>query len=330
MSDPPATKKMKADESKEEKTNGSYKFNATKCAQPFRKQVSDTVLQKYESVASRPLLVGFLASDDPAAKAYARWTKRAFEADHLNFELREVKKTELINKLEEASEDKDVHGIMIYYPCFGNLPSFFGGSMDNYIRDSIPPKKDVEGLCHAYRHALYHNKRYSDEEKTKKNVLPCTPLAIVKLLEHLVVYDHTKPVGNRLEGKVVSIINRSEIVGHPLAALLANDGAIVYSIDIDSIFVFTRGSLSDTTDTPEIACQKSHVIVCGVPSKSYQLPSSHVSNNTVVINVSPWKCVDEAELLAKEGVVYVPTVGKVTVAMLERNLLRLFEQYHVK
>jgi hypothetical protein len=28
------------------------------------------------------------------------------------------------------------------------------------------------------------------------------------------------------------------------------------------------------------------------------------------------------------GVVYVPLVGKVTVAMLERNLMRLYEQFH--
>jgi len=28
------------------------------------------------------------------------------------------------------------------------------------------------------------------------------------------------------------------------------------------------------------------------------------------------------------GVAYVPMVGKVTVAMLERNLMRLFDQFH--
>lgn len=32
------------------------------------------------------------------------------------------------------------------------------------------------------------------------------------------------PVGDRMEGKTVTIINRSEIVGRPLGALLANDG----------------------------------------------------------------------------------------------------------
>jgi hypothetical protein len=34
-------------------------------------------------------------------------------------------------------------------------------------------------------------------------------------------------------------------------------------------------------------------------------------------------------LLKIPGVVYVPQVGKVTVAMLERNLMRLFENFHI-
>lgn len=45
------------------------------------------------------------------------------------------------------STEAQVHGIMIYYPCFGMAPSFYGGSMDDYLRDSIPIEKDVEGLC---------------------------------------------------------------------------------------------------------------------------------------------------------------------------------------
>jgi hypothetical protein len=44
--------------------------------------------------------------------------------------------------------------------------------------------------------------------------------------------------------------------------------------------------------------------------------------------VSSFKNVDEDALLDIPGVVYVPMVGKVTVAMLERNLMRLFDQFH--
>ena len=46
------------------------------------------------------------------------------------------------------------------------------------------------------------------------------------------------------------------------------------------------------------------------------------------MNVASFKNVDEESLLNIPGVVYVPQVGKVTVAMLERNLMRLFEQFH--
>jgi hypothetical protein len=35
-------------------------------------------------------------------------------------------------------------------------------------------------------------------------------------------------------------------------------------------------------------------------------------------------------LLKIPGVVYVSQVGKVTVAMLERNLMRLYEQFHAR
>ena len=46
------------------------------------------------------------------------------------------------------------------------------------------------------------------------------------------------------------------------------------------------------------------------------------------MNVASFKNVDEEALLKVPGVVYVPLVGKVTVAMLERNLMRLYEQFH--
>lgn len=50
---------------------------------------------------------------------------------------------------------------MIYYPVFGAFPSFFGGSMDDYLRDTVSIRKDVEGLSNTYRRNLYHNVRYT-------------------------------------------------------------------------------------------------------------------------------------------------------------------------
>ena len=41
---------------------------------------------------------------------------------------------------------------------------------------------------------------------------------------------------------------RSEVVGRPLAALLANDGARVFSVDIDSIQEYTKRPTPSTSD----------------------------------------------------------------------------------
>ena len=68
----------------------------------------------------------------------------------------------------------------------------------------------------------------------------------------------------------------------------------------------------------------------GVPTKAYRLPTEWVQPNTTLVNVASFKNVDEESLLKIPGVVYVPMVGKVTVAMLEHNLMRLYEQFPMK
>lgn len=151
----------------------------------------------------------------------------------------------------------------------------------------------------------------------------------MKILEACGCFDTSKPVKQQLQGKTITIINRSEIVGRPLAAMLANDGATVYSVDINSIFKFSSGRLQQMdADTPESCVRQSDIVVTGVPVKSYRLPTEWIQPKTTVVNVSSFKNVDEDLLLKIPGVLYVPQVGKVTVAMLERNLMRLHEQFH--
>ncbi len=194
-------------------------IDVSELANAFRLEIRERIKDKVG-----PLLVGFLANDDPEAKKYANMTKRACEKDGIRFQVRQVPRTDLEDALYEAVNDPQVHGIMIYYPAFGNRPSFYGGTMDDYLRDSVVPQKDIEGLCFTYRYNLYHNIRYMDKEKTKKCVLPCTALSIAKIIEWLKVYDFSLNEGERLRGRKITIFNRSEIVGRPLAAMLANDG----------------------------------------------------------------------------------------------------------
>ena len=41
-----------------------------------------------------------------------------------------------------------------------------------------------------------------------KSILPCTPLAIVKCLEYIGVYNKLLPYGDRAYGKTITVINR--------------------------------------------------------------------------------------------------------------------------
>lgn len=309
------------------------KINAGVIAKPFREEIKKKVEAMKQEEIEAPLLVGLLANKDPAARKYAEWTGKACRADGLRYELRTLDDPiEVEAALIDANEDPRVHGIIVYYPIFGQEESYSGESQDDYLRDTISHKCDVEGLCHLYRTNLYRNVRYLDYPiNTQKCLLPCTALSVVKIIEACPnTYDMTKPVGRKLEGKTITVINRSEIVGRPLAAMLANDGAHVYSIDINSIYMFRDGRLHPCGDdvTPESCVRKSSIVVTGVPTKNYKLPTEWVNPNTTVVNVSSFKNVDEEALLKIPGVVYVPLVGKVTVAMLERNLMRLYEQFH--
>lgn len=141
--------------------------------------------------------------------------------------------------------------------------------------------KDVEGLSHKYLFNMYQNIRFLDDLKLQKSILPCTPLAIIKILEFIKVYNNILPYGNRLFGRTITIVNRSEIVGRPLAALLANDGASVYSVDVTGIEHFTRGEgirkrqhqVHGTNLKIEDVVPRSDVVITGVPSKRYKFPT---------------------------------------------------------
>ena len=377
--------------------NGSIRIDVTAIAEKYRKDIKETIQTKYDGKG--PTLVAFLANKDPFAKKYAEWTGKSCVADGINYILAEVPENELEKELYKANINPNVHGIIIYYPVFGFSPSFYGSTMDDYLRDSISFKKDVEGLSFTYRYNLYRNIRYMDtpplskvetlrliqndlmnndtktddttyailnepfttasistpstpsstlttktiatstqedkeEEEYKpelKCLLPCTALSCVKILESLEVYDETLPVGNRMENKIVTIINRSEIVGRPLAALLANDGATIYSIDIDSMYKFEKGQMIKEEKSQEEVIRSSDVVVTGVPSPSYKLNTDWIKDGAIVLNVASHKNIDEKELLTKKkNIKYVPLVGKVTVAMLERNLMRCYEYYHAE
>ncbi|KAF7352390.1 Methylenetetrahydrofolate dehydrogenase [Mycena venus] len=343
-------------------------------ADPIAAAFRDEVKQSLSQATRRPRLVGILATSSAPSKFYAEFTKKQCEDLGVEFILKKTGAADtgdlgegegVEEAIIEANEDENVDGIMVYYPIFGP-------QQDHYLQQVVSPYKDVEGLHFKFHYNLYHNIRFiqpqslisssvpstasagvplesganaNSEEPppgTVKSIIPCTPLAIVKCLEHVGVYNKILPYGDRAYGRTVTVINRSEVVGRPLAALLANDGARVFSVDIDSIqFRNTRndpklrGRLRRDATTPRHVVHPStaslqeclaisDVVVSAVPSASYKVKTAWLKDGCVCVNVAADKNF-EADVRDKASL-YIPAVGKVTILMLLRNLLRL-QQY---
>lgn len=245
-----------------------------------------------------------------------------------NFDLHKIQKESLEEAIVAANSDPSVDGIIVYYPIWvGNQ------QQDRYIQETVALSKDVEGLCHTHLFNMYHNVRFLDPPANlKKSILPCTPLAIVKALEHLQIYNPILAYGNRLYGKTITVINRSEVNGRPLAALLANDGATVYSVDITGVQLFTRGSgiraprhqvLDKEGWGLKDVLPLSDVVIGGVPTENFKVPTELLREGVVCVNFSSYRNFDAPSVKEKASI-YVPSIGKVTIAVLLRNLVVSF------
>ena len=192
----------------------------------------------------------------------------------------------------------------------------------------------VEGLCHKYIFNMYNNIRYLDETSGSrfKSIIPCTPLAVIKILEYLHIYNTILPYGNRLFGHTICVVNRSEVVGRPLAALLANDGALVYSIDLTGTQIYTRGEglrqkkhdVESSSLTLQDVAPRCDVVITGVPGDSFKFDTDLLRAGCVCLNISSEK--NFPPEVKQKASIFVPAIGKVTIAVLLRNLTRLAAQ----
>ena len=264
-------------------------------------------------------LRGILAGEHGPSHTYATYAQRACMELGIHFELHKYPRLEAEAAIRAANADPTVHGIMVYYPIFGT-------EHDSYLRDLVDPGKDIEGLHSTWARHLYENRRFVDAARTKKAILPCTPLAILKLVEAAGFF---REPGRPLEGRTVTIFNRSEVVGRPLASMMAHDGAHVLSFDVDGPLAFEPPASADsahllreTTISRAEALSKSEIVITGVPSKDFALVhADELQAGCLCINFSTYKNFAE-DITGKAGC-FIPRVGPMTVLMVIRNALRL-------
>ncbi|OJT11381.1 Methylenetetrahydrofolate dehydrogenase [NAD(+)] [Trametes pubescens] len=252
-------------------------------ADPIANTFREEIKSALAAAPRPPKLVGILATAAAPSRFYAEFTKKQCDALGVEFVLRTVGAA----ADETLAPGEGVEEAIIEANEDDGVDGImvyypiFGVQQDHYLQQIVSPYKDVEGLNFKFHYNLYH---------------------------------------------------KSEVVGRPLAALLANDGARVFSVDIDSIQEYTkrprqsaeqrkyhpRHVVHPSTLSLSECLALSDVVVSAVPSAAYKVKTSALKDGCVCLNVAADKNF-ETDVREKASL-YLPTIGKVTIMMLLRNL----------
>ena len=175
-------------------------IDGKKLAAETRAQIAAGVAALKAEKGVTPGLAVILVGDNPASVSYVTAKEKAcVEAGMNSHEIRlsaDVAEADLLAEIARLNADPAIHGILVQLP----LPKGFD---EHKVIDAIAPEKDVDGFT-----PVNVGKMLIGEEC----FLPCTPHGIVKLIE---------VTGMDLAGKHAVVIGRSNIVGKPVAVLLA-------------------------------------------------------------------------------------------------------------
>ena len=169
-------------------------------AQNLRTQIAVGVADLKARTGQVPGLAVILVGDNPASVSYVTAKEKAcHEAGMLSREIRMPESTteeELLAQIRALNGDSAIHGILVQLPVPRHI-------REKAVIDAIAPEKDVDGFTPVNVGRMMIG---------EPCYLPCTPHGIVKLIEF---------AGMNLAGKHAVVIGRSNIVGKPVAALLA-------------------------------------------------------------------------------------------------------------
>ncbi|MFH1534043.1 MAG: bifunctional 5,10-methylenetetrahydrofolate dehydrogenase/5,10-methenyltetrahydrofolate cyclohydrolase [Nitrospirota bacterium] len=267
------------------------------------RKVSKEILLKLKGDVSRlhfdhihPKLVVILVGKDPASLSYIRQKQKACNTTGIEweqFDYEESVTTEvLIDKINELNADDKVHGILVQLP----LPKQVFAP--DVIR-AIDPKKDVDGFTAYNLGKMFISADFED-------LAPCTPLGVIRLLEHYKI---------DVKGKDVVVVGHSNIVGKPLAAMLLNRDATV-----TVCHVHTKDLASHTRRAD---------ILCVAVGKPNLITEDMVKDGAVIVDIGVNRLDDgrlvgdvDFENVSKKASLITPVpggAGPMTVACLMEN-----------
>ena len=206
----------------------------------------------------------------------------------------DISQKELEAEFEKVNKDAEVHGILLFRP----LPKHLD---EEPLKAMINPLKDVDCMS-----PVNIAKVFSGDES---GFAPCTAEAVVEMLKHFQV---------PLEGKNVTIVGRSMVVGKPISMRLMGENATV-------TVCHTR------TQNLAEKCRQADILVAAA-GKASMITEDMVSEGTVVadvginVNAEGKLCGDvDYEVVENKVAAISPVpggVGSITTSVLAKHVIR--------
>jgi len=242
-------------------------------------------------------LATVLVGDDAPSHTYVRNKHKFAAAAGLSSRNEVLSATASQAQVEDLvgglAADPAVHGILVQQPLPAHLDN------DAVLR-LLPADKDVDGLTAESLGRLV---------RSEPGLVPCTPLGVLRLLEHYQI---------PTVGKHAVIVGRSTLVGTPLAILLSRKG-----VDATATIAHSR-----TSDLAEL-CRSADIVI-GASGQAKMIGAAHCKAGATLIDVGISRTeaglVGDIDFEAVRGIAGAITpmpggTGPMTIACLLENTL---------
>lgn len=285
-------------------------LDGKRVASEIRAEVGEKVRQFVHDGGPQPCLTAVLVGEDPASQVYVRNKSRACEKAGIDGRTLRLdagtSQQELLETIQTLNDDPGVHGILVQLP----LPTDGNGGKgfdERAILDTVAPLKDVDAFSPVNVGLLMQG---------RPRFLPCTPHGIVQLLHRCDL---------SVAGKHVVVVGRSDIVGKPMAMMLAQRDGSCGSETANATVTLAH---SRTTDLKAV-CKTADCLIAavGVPE---MIRGDMIREGAIVIDVGINRvgeklvgdvAFDEAVKVASAITPVPGGVGPLTIAMLLHNTL---------
>ncbi len=227
-------------------------IDGKKTASEIKLEIKAEVEQIVAKGQKAPHLVAVLVGHDGGSETYVAYKMKDCEDVGFRFSLvryeDDVTEKELLRKVDELNQDKDIDGFIVQLP----LPSHIS---EQKIIEAINPRKDVDG---------FHPVNVGRMVIGLPTFVSATPYGILELIRRYNI---------ETKGKTCVIIGRSQIVGRPLSILLSQKG-------VDATVTVAHSRTKDLEKT----CSQADILVAAMGLPEF-VSAGMVKEGAVVIDV---------------------------------------------